>query len=160
KEKDLSQSQDETELGSLMRRSQQGDGESYKTLLIRLNKMLSSYVQASFNRFGLARSTSQEDVVQEILLAIHAKRHTYDSSQYFLPWLYAIARYKIIDHLRKDGTYNKLSVPIEEELESLEAVSTHSLGADLDVMALVETLPPKQREILKLVKLDGLSVAE
>jgi len=37
-----------------------------------------------------------EDVVQEVLMAVHAKRHTWRENEPVQPWLYAIARYKIV----------------------------------------------------------------
>jgi RNA polymerase sigma-70 factor, ECF subfamily len=156
--RDLSQSQDEIELKSLMRSAQQGDSASYKKLLLRINAMLAQYVQSSFSRLGLAESGTRDDVVQEILLAIHAKRHTFDPEQFFLAWMYAIARYKVIDFIRKHRFQSRSTVPIGDELETLEAAGT--VGSDLDVTALCESLPAKQREILELVKIQGLSVAE
>lgn len=122
--------------------------------------MLEQYVQRSFSRIGLAEAGAQEDTVQEILAAIHTKRNTFDPNQFFLAWMYAIARYKTVDYLRKNGRHLRVTVPIEDELENLELLETHPIGSEIDVVALCETLPPKQREIIKLVKLQGLSVAE
>jgi RNA polymerase sigma-70 factor (ECF subfamily) len=122
--------------------------------------MLGKYVKQSMERFGLASTGAHEDIVQEILLGIHRKRNSFDSEQYFLPWMYAIARYKMVDYIRKNGRIVKTSVPIEDELENLEVVINHDLGAGHDIMALCQSLPPKQNQILRLVKIDGLSISE
>jgi RNA polymerase sigma-70 factor, ECF subfamily len=158
----LDQSPDEIALKALMRQSQQGDAQSYRQLLLRVSEMLTPFVRRSLSGFGLTAGDSHEDVMQEILMAIHAKRHTFDPNQYFLAWMYAIARYKIVDHLRKSQRHLKFTVSFEDELENLEAITMHTIstGSEMDVATLIESLPPKQREILKLVKLQGLSVAE
>lgn len=124
--------------------------------------MLASYIQNAFLRFRLGAESGQEDVLQEVLLAVHVKRHTYDSKQFFLPWLYAIARYKLIDYLRKNKVRSE--VPLEDdlnsELENVEAMMPLDSHADVDIEALCEFLPEKQKTVLKLVKLEGLSVEE
>lgn len=157
---DLNQSKDEAELRSFMGLAQKGDAQSYKTLLLRLNKLMTAFVHNSFSRFGFDQVSVQEEIVQEILLAIHSKRNTYDPSQFFLPWVYAIARYKMIDYMRRSGLRGRMTVPIDDEIETIAAVQAHPIGTDVDVLALCDSLPAKQRDILKLVKLEGLSVAE
>lgn len=153
-------SKDERELSHLMKLSQGGDSESYKVLLCRLQAMLKHFVENSFYRMGLQNTGGQEDVVQEILLAIHSKRANYDPSQFFLPWMYAIAKYKIIDFLRKNKVLFKASVSIDDELSNLEVIFSHEMGASADVEVLLKLLPEKQSDILKLVKIDGLSIQE
>jgi RNA polymerase sigma-70 factor (ECF subfamily) len=156
----LDHSQDEIELSQLMRNSQSGDVESYRRLLIRIRAMLQKYIENSFARLGLGASGGQEDVLQDILLAIHLKRHTYDPKQFFLPWLYAVARYKVIDHLRKNKVGLRATVSLDDELENIETLMPLDIGADLDIEILLESLPEKQRTVLKLVKIEGLSVEE
>jgi RNA polymerase sigma-70 factor (ECF subfamily) len=156
----LDHSQDEKELSQLMRSSQSGDVESYRVLLTRIRTMLQRYTENSFARFGLGASGGQEDVLQDILLAIHLKRHTYDPEQFFLPWLYAVARYKVIDHLRKNKVGLRSTVSLDDELENVETLMPLEMGADLDIETLCESLPEKQRVVLKLVKIEGLSIDE
>jgi RNA polymerase sigma-70 factor (ECF subfamily) len=156
----LDQSQDERELSLLMRSSQAGDAESYRRLLVRVRTMLQKYVENSFARFGLGSRGGQEDVLQDILLAIHLKRHTFDPEQFFLPWLYAVARYKLIDHLRKNKVSLRSTVSIDDELENVETLMPLEVGVDLDIETLFESLPEKQKVVLKLVKIEGLSVDE
>ncbi|MBS1970448.1 MAG: sigma-70 family RNA polymerase sigma factor [Bdellovibrionales bacterium] len=155
----LKQSQDEAELSRLMRSSQKGDAGDYRQLLLRIRSMLAKYIDNAFARFGFGTGSSQEDVLQEVLLAIHVKRHTYDPEQFFLPWMYAIARYKIIDYIRKNKAFSS-ALDIEEELEHIESMASLDLTAEVDLEKLLEILSDKQRNVLKLVKLEGLSVEE
>lgn len=155
----LEQSQDEAELSQLMKSSQKGDTGDYRQLLLRIRSMLAKYIDNSFARFGFGSGDGQEDVLQEILLAIHVKRHTYDPEQFFLPWMYAIARYKMIDYIRKNKAFSS-ALNIEEELEHIENMESLDLTAEADLEKLLEILSEKQKSVLKLVKLEGLSVEE
>src|ERR1700758_5613766 len=78
----------------LMAAAQIGDASAYRTLLGELAPWLRRYYA---RRLPPAMT---EDAVQDVLLAVHEKRHTYDPSRPFGPWLAAIARYKWIDRLR------------------------------------------------------------
>jgi len=157
---DLAQSKDEQELSLLMRKSQDGDAESYRRLLTKVQEMLATYVNHSLKRFRLGSKEAQDDVLQEILLALHQKRATYDPEQFFLPWLYAIARYKVIDYLRRQKLDKRSTVPLNDELESMEIVMSFEMSSSLDLETLCNSLPEKQKEILLLVKLEGLSIEE
>src|SRR5690348_13091262 len=88
----------ETELKTLMLASQRGDAAAYRSLLAKLAPRLRAYYKRRFIAIGRGAEEA-EDLVQETLLAIHLKRHTYDGDALFTPWLHAIARYKLIDHL-------------------------------------------------------------
>jgi RNA polymerase sigma-70 factor (ECF subfamily) len=160
----LELSQDEAELAKLMREAQAGDSESYQRLLKRLKVMAEQFTNNSFARLGIERGGSAtDDVVQEVLLGVHLKRNTYDPGQFFLPWFYAVSRYKIIDYFRRNRIARKRTVSLEDELETLEASllapQTETMAGH-DVEQLLSRLPEKQREILKLIKLEGLSVAD
>ena len=156
----LETSADEAELSLLMRHSQDGDAQSYSKLLTRIHELMKSYIENSFRKLGLAASGGQEDVIQEILLAIHSKRSNYDPEQFFLPWLYAIARYKTIDYFRKHKVHIRSTVSLEDELANIEVLMTQNWGASADIESLLKKLPSKQREVLTLVKLEGLSMSE
>src|SRR5205085_2312906 len=104
-------------------------------------------------------ATEAEDLVQETLMALHARRHTYDPTQPFTPWLYAIARYKLIDFLRRTRA-SSATVPLED-VDGLTAHADASASeSSLDIDRLLEALPPKMRSIIRYMKLEGLSVAE
>jgi RNA polymerase sigma-70 factor (ECF subfamily) len=97
-------------------------------------------------------------VVQETLIAVHTRRATYDATQPFTAWVYAIARYKLIDHLRRSR--RRAAIPIEdcEELFSYEPGAGAEAMRDVDV--LLSELSPAQRDAIRLTRLDGLSVEE
>jgi len=164
--KGLEHSLDETELSLLMRKAQDGDSTSYSLLLTRVQVMLKGFVDNSFNRLGLKSFGGQEDVIQEILLAIHSKRASFDESQFFLPWMYAIARYKVIDYFRKNkkNVYSTVSLSVsldaEEEMMAFDIAVMTEFGVNYDINKICQMLPKKQREILVMMKIDGLSIQE
>lgn len=157
----LENSADEKRLSELMRKAQSGDSNSYRTLLLEIEKMISSFVKNSFFRLGLGGTDDWKDVVQEILLSIHSKRATYDPDCCFLPWLYSIARYKVIDHTRAVRRASKF---MDLELDMVELDVVHPVveepTTNHDLQTLFDNLPQKQREILELVKIQGLTIAE
>ena len=90
-------------------------------------------------------------------MAVHAKRATWDPTRAFLPWLAAIARYRWIDHLRK--VYRKA----EDELgdhDAAEDSEEEAMMARMSLERLFVHLPEKQSEVIELVKIEGLSIAE
>src|SRR5216683_1569993 len=91
-----------------------GNAASYRSLLDRLSSRLRAYYKGKLARAGRG-ATEAEDLVQEVLLAIHLKRHTYDVGEPFTPWVHTIARYKLIDYLRR--TRSTASVSLDEEAE-------------------------------------------
>src|SRR6267143_2194950 len=90
---------DEPELRGLMLAGLDGDAAAHKALLTRLSANLRAYFKTHLARIGKGPADA-EDLVQETLIAIHTRRHTYDLSKPLTPWVYAIARYKLVDHLR------------------------------------------------------------
>ena len=94
----------EMELKALMLASLDGNAASYRSLLDRLSGRLRAYYKGKLARVGRG-ATEAEDLVQEVLLAIHLKRHTYATGELFTPWIYTIARYKLIDYLRQARSY-------------------------------------------------------
>jgi RNA polymerase sigma-70 factor (ECF subfamily) len=154
---DLKDSALERELSAAMALALAGDGAAYRALLEKLAALARRYVRHALGRRHGRDASDCEDVVQEILLAVHAKRHTHDPARFFLPWFYAIARYKVIDEIRRLEAARQ-TVAYSEELE-IEAVADNP-GARMDVQRLLTELPEKQRKVLAMVKLDGLSVEE
>jgi RNA polymerase sigma-70 factor (ECF subfamily) len=101
-----------------------------------------------------------EDLVQETLLAMHNQRHTYDPSQPVTAWLHAIARYKLVDLLRRRARHEALNDPIDDVDAALLAVDAREGGVQRDLAALLGRLPERQRLPIVLMKLEGLSVIE
>jgi RNA polymerase sigma-70 factor (ECF subfamily) len=96
--------------------------------------------------------------VQESLLAIHNRRETFDCAQRFMPWVYAIARHKMIDHFRR--TPRGTSVPIHSAGALFVDDGSAAVEARLDIEKALALLPKRSRALLRSVKLDGLSIAE
>jgi RNA polymerase sigma factor (sigma-70 family) len=134
----------------MMAAAQVGDANAYRTLLGELAAWLRRYYAS---RLPPAMS---EDAVQDVLLAIHEKRHTYDPARPFGPWLAAIARYKWIDRLRS------LKAEAAEPLDENIGVSDHgdTVIAGSTFQQLLAELKPPQAEAIRLVKLEGYSVEE
>src|SRR6266852_2377763 len=149
---------DETELKALMLASLDGDAASHRALLERLSRRLRAYYKGKLT--GMGRGVSEaEDLVQEAVLAIHIKRHTYDPAEPLTPWVQAIARYKLIDFLRR--TRASISdIPIDEADTIMAHDDNVSAESTYDVRRLMERLPKNVRCSIEAVKLDGLSIAE
>lgn len=134
----------------LMTAAQVGDANAYRTLLSELAVWLRRYYA---RRLPAAMI---EDAVQDVLLAIHEKRHTYNPARPFGPWLAAIARYKWIDRLRS------LKAEAAEPLDENIGIPDHedSIIAGSTFQQLLAELKPPQAEAIRLVKLEGYSVEE
>jgi RNA polymerase sigma-70 factor (ECF subfamily) len=148
----------EVELKALMLASLDGDAASHRALLNRLSRRLRAYYKGKLAGIG-RDATEAEDLVQEAVLAIHLKRHTYDPSEPLTPWVHAIARYKLIDFLRRTRT-SLADVPIDEA-DKIMAHDDHvDAESTYDLKRLMQRLPEKMRCSIEAVKLDGLSVTE
>lgn len=148
----------EIELKALMLASLDGDSASHRALLDRLSRHLRAYYKGKLAQIGRGPAEA-EDLVQEALMAIHLKRHTYDPGGPLTPWVYAIARYKLIDFLRRSRT-SLADVPIEEA----DTVTAHDDNVEaesaIDLNRLMQGLPEKMRCSIEAVKLEGQSIAE
>jgi len=141
---------DDGDWGALMAAAQAGNGGAYRRLLAELDGWLTRYYARRLP------SGVTQDAAQEALIAIHSKRHTYDPARPFKPWLVAIARYKWIDRLRA------MARQLETELTDTLAVGDHEQGVvgAIVLAELLASLKPAQRDAVRLVKLEGLSIAE
>lgn len=149
---------DETKLKCLMVAAQSGDAVAYRALLDQVSRYLRGYYKAKLMRYG--RNTAEaEDLVQDVLMAIHTRRHTYDPHQPFTPWMHAIARYKLIDYLRRrQGA--RADVPLEDAGEIVAHDDHVAVESGYDLEKLLGRLPDKMRRAIHCVKIEGLSVAE
>jgi len=146
----------------IMARAQEGDRNAYRTLLEDMTPYLRSLAGRCFKD-----ASDVEDAVQDVLLTVHAVRHAYDPSRPFGPWLVAIANRRFIDRLRRQ-TRSKLrdfalaaeqvtfsggqaNLPPRIEESSLNEAALHEA---------IENLPPDQRQAIKLLKLDEMSLKE
>jgi RNA polymerase sigma-70 factor (ECF subfamily) len=148
----------ESDLKALMTASLEGDSNAHRSLLTALSGHLRSYYKSRLLRSGRTAEET-EDLVQEALIVIHTQRHTYDPEQPLTPWVYAIARYKLIDHLRRTRVTTS-DVPLENADDILAADDNAAAESQLDLAKLLERLPERMKLSLQYVKLEGLSVAE
>jgi len=93
-------------------------------------------------------------------IAVHNQRHTYEPSEPLTAWLHAIARYKLVDLLRRRGRREALNDPLDDDTEILVASDIEATDARRDIARLLDTLPDRHRLPIVHVKLEGLSVAE
>ena len=148
----------EPELKALMVAALDGNETAYRALLEKLSTQLRAFFRGQLSRIsrGLVEA---EDLVQETWIGIHTRRHTHDRSQLFTPWVYAIARYKFLDYLRRTKASIK-DVPIEEAPEIETPNDGTYVESTLDLEMLLAELSPKARRAIQYVKLDGLSVSQ
>ena len=147
---------DPTDFSALMRRARQGDDEAYRLLLGHVSVWLRVVVRRGLVSAG--RGTADcEDVVQEALLAMHLKRDTWDETQPLEPWVRAIARYKLVDHLRRRGYHDH--VDIDDHVDSLAAAAPDA-ATTLDSRRLLASLPERQRRIVEEIAVEGRRAAE
>ena len=147
---------DEDELRQLLIDGLQGDAGAYRSYLIKLSSLLRPYVARRLVRVG-GSSDDFEDIVQEALIAIHAKRHTYEPELPVTAWAYAITRYKLIDYLRTSN--RRISTEPLQEVDGL-IDDREKLEAILDVRKGIATLPPSLRKPLQSVKIDGFNAQD
>jgi RNA polymerase sigma-70 factor (ECF subfamily) len=146
----------EGRLRDLLVRGLDGDAPAYHAFL----KDLSAHLRA-FLRGRLTRLPDEvEDLVQETLLAVHNQRHTYDAGQPLTAWIHAIARYKLVDLLRRRALREALNDPLDDEAALFAAPETAAADARRDLARLLERLPDRHRLPIVHVKLEGLSVIE
>jgi RNA polymerase sigma factor (sigma-70 family) len=141
---------DDATLARLMGLSQDGDAAAYRLVL----ETSSSWLRGFFRR--RISPDAVDDLVQETLISLHAKRASYDPARPFLPWLAAIARYRWVDELRR--SYRTSA----DELTGNEAVDPgdDELIARISLDRLLAQLPTGQIAAIRLVKIEGLSIAE
>ncbi|TMH15947.1 MAG: sigma-70 family RNA polymerase sigma factor [Betaproteobacteria bacterium] len=141
-----------------MARAQAGDRDAYRRLLEDVAPYLRSIAARHFRNSG-----DIEDAVQEVLLTVHAVRHTYDPARPFGPWLVAIANRRVVDGLRRQGRSRAREVALDAEHETFAAPEANYHEAASEARALreaVESLPPGQRDAIRMLKLQEMSLKE
>jgi RNA polymerase sigma factor (sigma-70 family) len=139
---------------TLMEQSVDGDSSAYQHLLGLLSRALRVAVRARAAAAGL----DADDVVQEVLLALHLKRGTWVRGTPVAPWVAAIARNKVVDALRRRG--QRTEVSIESVVETLTGNEGDNGGDAHDLQKLLARLNERQREVVRAVSLEGYSAQE
>ena len=145
----------ETRLKALMLAALDGDGRAYRGLLEDLRRHLSRYYA---RRLGATLAPNCDDLVQDTLMAIHSRRMTYDRNQPLTAWVYAIARYKLIDHFRRHKL--RVTVPLDEEAGLFSSDDAGSATARRDVEVVLGTIPARPADLIRQVRIDGATIAE
>lgn len=141
------------DLARLLNAALAGDEKAYATFL----HSVAAVVRSFAGRRAGSGKVDAEDVVQEALLAIHLKRHTWKTDAPVLPWVMAIARHKLIDAYRRGG--QRIEVDLDNILEThaqpeTEQPSAREIGRALD------GLTPGQRQVVSAISVEGRSISE
>jgi RNA polymerase sigma-70 factor (ECF subfamily) len=143
----------EHEWAECMRAANRGCAQSYRRFLAAITSTLPKIVAYDLARLGLPTS-DREDVMQEVLLAIHLKRHTWDESRPLLPWLRAIVHYKTLDFARKH--HREAHLPLAEDTAAPQTQQC-SLAV---IEPLVDNLPKRQKSVVISLVIEGATVQE
>lgn len=144
----------DTRWGDLLRAANRGDRIAYGQFLAEVAPVLRGLIEARSGR----RAGECEDIVQETLIAIHEKRHTWREDAPVARWLYAIARYKTVDAWRRQA--RESTVPLRDEGEHVAdpAGNDPTLARDLD--HLLGRIDERSARIVRDMKLKGFSAEE
>lgn len=146
----------ESQLQKLLLNGLAGDAVAYREFLA----ALAVHVRGLLRRRLAQRPEEVEDLLQEVLLAVHNARHTYQAQQPLTAWVQAIARYKLADHFRGHARRDSLHDVLDDDSDLFAASDEAPAEASRDLGKLLGQLPDRQRLPIVHVKLEGLSVEE
>jgi RNA polymerase sigma factor (sigma-70 family) len=147
----------EIDWAAAMRAAMAGDRDAYRQFLVAVTPHVRTIARARCRSLG-APEAEAEDVVQEVLLAIHLKRGTWDQARPIGPWVSAIVRHKVVDALRRRSRH--VSVPIDDVIDILPAEDRAPSLTHHDIDHLLGQLKPQPKEIVQSVSLNGESIGE
>ena len=142
-----------------MRAKQRGEAVAYERMLKEVASALRRSLAPRLVRAGCGAHES-EDLVQEILIGLHSKRHTWDPTRPFLPWLHTIARYKLIDfmrHRRRD-VRRRVDLPLDDWLEIVDRPAGEVVRSTWEMDRHLAVLPLGQRKVVRAIAVEGGSV--
>ncbi|HSS01924.1 MAG TPA: sigma-70 family RNA polymerase sigma factor [Kofleriaceae bacterium] len=143
-------------LSSLMARAQDGDRGAYAALLAEVATLVEQFARAR-----VRQADACEEIVQDTLLAIHRDRHTYDPARPFRPWMYAVARHRLLDHLARQRRWRNTELLTHAGLEEL-AQEAPGMGEQLSdaLRRALSRLSHTQQQVIEMLKVEGCTVAE
>lgn len=149
-------------LATLMRAAHKGDYSAYREFLLIIRPLIRGVIR---RRRSFLQAHDVEDLVQEVLVALHSAHTSYDPDRPFLPWLVAITRNRLADHARRHIRRSQAEVPVEylseASLAEVPAYMDTDLHGDLQALGLaINNLPPGQRQAIHLLKLREASLKE
>jgi len=136
----------------LMVRAQKGDKEAFQQLLADVGPLITRFVTRRIHE-----QNEVEDVCQEILLALCKSRHTFQPARPLEPWLFSIAHNVCADHNHRQWSRLSKQKFVDDMPE--DAAEGEASGA-LDLRLALDGLPRPQLEALRLIKVEGLSLAQ
>ncbi|MDN5567998.1 MAG: sigma-70 family RNA polymerase sigma factor [Paracoccus sp. (in: a-proteobacteria)] len=133
-----------------MRAAIAGDQLAYRRVLTAMTPVLRGIIRA---RAGGMDASWCEDVVQETLLAIHVKRATWDAQMPLRPWVYAIARHKLVDAFRRRGRV--VHVQVDDFVDTLPAEAEPDGFEMRDASALIDRLQDRDAALLRCLAIEA-----
>jgi RNA polymerase sigma-70 factor (ECF subfamily) len=142
-----------------MRAERRGEAVAYERMLKEVATTLRRSLAPRLVRVDLGAHEA-EDLVQEILMGLHGKRHTWDPARPFLPWLHTIARYKLIDFMRhrRGDTRRRVDLALEDWIGIVESPADEADCSTWEVDRHLAVLPVSQRKIVRAIAVEGASV--
>lgn len=151
------------DLERLVAAANDGDRSALNRVLAIIRPLVVRYCRARIGRQERS-SVSADDVAQEVCLAVLTALPGYrDQGRPFLAFVYGIAAHKVVDAHRSVARNKSEPVSeLPEELDPYDGPEQRAMNGALSVQMgqLLDTLPPKQREILVLRVVVGLSAEE
>ncbi|WP_341352773.1 sigma-70 family RNA polymerase sigma factor, partial [Paracoccus nototheniae] len=142
--------QDGTEWASLLAAAQAGDTRAMARFLTAVTPLIRAVVRA---RGRSLPPDQHEDVVQDVLLAIHLKRDSWQPGAPLRPWLYAVTRYKVIDAFRRRGS--RVHLPVHDFAEIIADPRHDDPMASRDLAVLLARIDPRSAGIVRAMGLEG-----
>lgn len=145
----------------LMERVQRGDSGAYARLLHEITPVIRRVVRRQRSFLSIE---DIEDLVQEILLSVHAVRSSYDPTRPFMPWLFAIVRNRLADGARRYSRQGAREITIDEREVTFSIAAANTIQEDYgdfdELHRAIEDLPPTQRDAIEMLKLKEMSLKE
>jgi RNA polymerase sigma factor (sigma-70 family) len=138
------------DLEALLVDANAGDARAFARFLTEVLPLVRKVVHAKGR--GLP-ADQHEDVVQEVLLAIHLKRQTWDPATPLRPWLYAVTRYKVVDAFRRKG--RAIHLPVEDFADIIEDDTQVIPHGDGDAHAILAQIDQRSAAIVRAIGIDG-----
>jgi RNA polymerase sigma-70 factor, ECF subfamily len=147
----------------LVARAMTGDPQAVGAVIAIIRPMVVRYCRARLGRVDRS-SVSADDVAQEVCLAVLTALPGYRvQGRPFLAFVYGIASHKVIDaHRAATRNRSEPVADVPDAVSGADGPEQRALRIELssEMGKLLDTLPDKQREILVLRVVVGLSAEE
>lgn len=141
-------------LSDLLNLANSGNKKSYEEFLNKISSLLRPIIVKKIINFDV------EDVLQEILLSIHKARHTYNGDRPIIPWIIAIANFRMTDYLRKYYAQMRHKTLDIQEMENILADIDENFIETTSINELFDEITPKNKEIITMMHLEGFTAKE